>query len=426
MSTIVRPAGRLTGGQLALRVARWLVLALVAASILAVLASLAMAPAYVASQRDALMTPEGWKAEQVQAALAGLGWHPDAAAWFFFMRPFIFFLATLLPGLLILRRKSHDWFGLYVAFAFIVAPALVAIEPVLGLLQISDRIIFWLSGLPWQLYFILFYVFPDGHFVPRWTRWLVPVWMGFNFLTVGFADPEASGRPSGTVVTFLYISLISLVLIAIGSQIYRYFLRSNPVQRQQTKWVVLALAVTFLIGLPLGPASQRPSIGQPLETTLQLEIGRLGLLDLSGFVVPMVLAIAILRYRLWDIDLIIRRTLVYSILTGLLATTYFGSILVFESVVRAITGQGQNSLVIVLSTLAIAALSVPLRRRVQSVIDRRFFRSKYDAARILAGFSVAARDEVDLDRLSAQLVEVVDETMQPASVGLWLRKAKRL
>ncbi|MEP7359816.1 MAG: hypothetical protein ABI847_21375, partial [Anaerolineales bacterium] len=127
------------------------------------------------------------------------------------------------------------------------------------------------------------------------------------------------------------------------------------------------------------------------------------------------------RHRLYDIDLVIRRTLVYSILTGLLALAYFGGVLVLQNVFRALTGQEQNSLAAVLSTLAIAALFVPLRARIQRAIDRRFFRRKYDAARALSGFAANARDETNLENLSADLVRVVDDTMQPAQVSLWLR-----
>jgi hypothetical protein len=140
-------------------------------------------------------------------------------------------------------------------------------------------------------------------------------------------------------------------------------------------------------------------------------------------VLPAGILVAILRYRLWDIDVLIRRTLIYSVLTVVLALAYFGTVLVLESLFRGITGQGQNSLVVVLSTLAIAALFGPLRSRVQAWIDRRFYRRKYDAAWTLAGFAASARDETDLAQLSTRLVDVVEETMQPAHVDLWLRKA---
>jgi hypothetical protein len=128
-----------------------------------------------------------------------------------------------------------------------------------------------------------------------------------------------------------------------------------------------------------------------------------------------------MRYRLWDIDLVIRRTLQYSLLSGLLALTYFGLVIVLQSIFTAFGGQ-RSELVTVLSTLAIAALFLPLRRRVQDFIDKRFYRQKYDAQKVLAEFAATCRDETDLDKLTARLVEVVQETMQPERVSLWLKK----
>jgi hypothetical protein len=125
---------------------------------------------------------------------------------------------------------------------------------------------------------------------------------------------------------------------------------------------------------------------------------------------------------LWDIDLLVRRTLVYTALTGLLALSYFASVLVLEGLVRLLTGQSQSQVVTVISTLAIAALFIPLRRGVQTVIDRRLYRRKYDAARTLAAFSGSVRDEVELGRLTERLTDVVEETLQPESVSLWLRE----
>jgi K+-sensing histidine kinase KdpD len=157
---------------------------------------------------------------------------------------------------------------------------------------------------------------------------------------------------------------------------------------------------------------------------LHIEIGTLPFaLAIAGL--PVATGIAILRYNLYDIDLLINRTLVYGALTVALALVYGISVVVFQGMFRTLTGQGQSQLVTVGSTLAIAALFSPLRRRIQAVIDRRFYRRKYDAAKTLAAFSVKLRDETDLDALAADLVAVVDETMQPAYVSLWLRPPDR-
>jgi hypothetical protein len=143
--------------------------------------------------------------------------------------------------------------------------------------------------------------------------------------------------------------------------------------------------------------------------------------------IPVSVGIAVLRYRLYDIDVLINRTLVYGTLTVLLALVYFSLVIGLGSLVRLFTGQlSQSPVVIVASTLVIAALFHPLRRRLQAIIDRRFYRRKYDATRILAAFSVTLRNEVDLNQLREELVAVVQETMQPAHVSLWLRKPQQV
>ncbi len=160
--------------------------------------------------------------------------------------------------------------------------------------------------------------------------------------------------------------------------------------------------------------------------------GQLGLADLvrmfvlrnawsfSLLLIPLSMGIAVLRYRLYDIDIIIRRTLIYGVLTVTLALAYFVSVVALQTGLRQLTGQG-DQLAIVVSTLGIAALFVPVRRRIQAMIDRRFYRSKYDAEKVLAAFGATVREEVDLERLSGKLLAAVRETMQPAHVSLWMR-----
>jgi hypothetical protein len=145
--------------------------------------------------------------------------------------------------------------------------------------------------------------------------------------------------------------------------------------------------------------------------------------NLAVMAIPAAIAIAILRYRLYDIDVIIRKTLLYGALTGLLALVYFGSVVLLQGLFEALTGQS-SPIVIVISTLLIAALFIPLRRRLQRAIDRRFFRQKYDAQQVLAQFAKTARDEVELEALTAELARVTRETVQPESLTIWLREPR--
>jgi hypothetical protein len=208
---------------------------------------------------------------------------------------------------------------------------------------------------------------------------------------------------------------------AIFSQGYRYRRTASPAQRQQIKWVVFgisaALAVFVGISLMLGVFAPEPT--SP-GTLLAYLVGNTFISYLAILLVPMSIGLAVLRYHLFDIDLIINRTLVYVTLTVMLAVVYEGIIVVLQNLFRVLTGQ-QSTLAVVASTLLIAALFTPLRRRIQGFIDRRFYRSKYDARKTLEAFTTKLKNETDLESLNNDLVGVVRETMQPAHVSLWLR-----
>jgi hypothetical protein len=206
--------------------------------------------------------------------------------------------------------------------------------------------------------------------------------------------------------------LFTLLLLAASSMFVR-LRRATGVERQQIKWFAYAAAVAVsgsIVGHSLFLAT---------DATWLLWAGLIpGMVGVLGM--PVAMGIAILRYRLYEIDLIINRTLVYGSLTAILATLYFGGIVVLQRLFVALTAQ-ESQLAIVASTLAVAAIFNPLRRRIQALVDRRFYRRKYDAAKTPEAFSVKLRDETDLDALSDDLVGVVKETMQPAHVSLWLR-----
>jgi hypothetical protein len=210
-----------------------------------------------------------------------------------------------------------------------------------------------------------------------------------------------------------------LILAVVGASAISVILRFRYAQgeeRQQLKWIAFAAALLILYAI----------VGvliQILAPQYQLAVEWA---EVPVFVaLPVAVGIAILKYRLYDIDLIIRRTLIYGTLTAALALIYYGSVALLQTPFRTITGQQQSQLVVVVSTLAIAALFAPLRRQMQKGIDRRFYRRKYDLAKTLTSFSVTVRDETDLERLTGRLVAVVEETMQPAHMSLLLRDPER-
>jgi hypothetical protein len=260
---------------------------------------------------------------------------------------------------------------------------------------------------------LFFYIFPDGHFVPRWSRWLWLASIGVLAPTLLFPYSFLSLWQHPLLNALVSAGIVGALLLA---QAYRYRRVSTLAQRQQTKWVVLGTVAA------LGGYGAFTALDLLLQSALLASLLGNTALFVLMLLIPISIAVAILRYRLYDIDLVINRTLVYVTLTMLLALVYFGGVAATEAIFRALTGREQQpQLAVVASTLVIAALFNPLRWRIQAFIDRRFYRSKYDARKTLEAFSAKLRDETDLDALSDDLVGVVRETMQPAHVSLWLR-----
>lgn len=306
-----------------------------------------------------------------------------------------FFMTSLYPKLLILL---NGWFG-GSAWSWLFFPLLIQLVLVfprrIGPMRRWPRLFpIVIHGVPAAIFFVA----------------TIP------FLRSG--DPAQFGIHTEQLTFYILVPILLLFLLTlVVAMIYNFRTIHNPVERAQLRWVLVG------IGLGLGGMIAAYFVGGMLDRAglLTERIGSfiVTLMNLLLLGLPLGLGVAILRYRLFDIDIIIRKTLQYTIVTGLLALVYFGSIIVLQRLLAPITGE--SDLAVVLSTLLIAALFLPLRRRVQDAIDRRFFRRKYDAEKILQQFAATARDRTDLDALTAELVRVIQETMEPESVSVWLK-----
>jgi len=357
----------------------------------------------------------------VRAALAELGLSAGGYALYNVILDTVFVSVFAVVAIVIFWRRSED------PMALLVATMLVVWGPLNGLFVLTPSategmypalqatlgsLVTFVGYMAWMLFF---YLFPSGRFVPRWTRWLAISWVLF----VGSWILAPFGPPSWPPALFS-----AAILVLWGSfpvaQLYRYARVSDATQRQQTKWVVFGVAVA-VVGVLTTIFTVGAAVDLPPEEAGPRMLSML-LMDTFGLLIPLSIGVAVLRARLFDIDVVINRTLVYGSLTAVLALVYFGGVATTEAIFRGLTGQEQQpQLAIVISTLVIAALFNPLRRRNQSFIDRRFYRRKYDARKTLEAFSARLRDETDLQALNDDLVGVVRETMQPAHVSLWLR-----
>ena len=295
----------------------------------------------------------------------------------------------------------------YTAYTLVVEPgSLVAPRIISRVLEL---------GGPLALIFapFLFLLFPTGRLPSR--RWRPLGWIGALSGVALLAINMVVTRPdeAGGTIAIIVIVVVSILFATIGlsvlSPVIRYR-RASGLERQQLKWFALAAvwAGAYIVGILLGLDRL---LGEALWTLLDAA---------TNTTLYVAVGIAILRYRLYDIDVLINRTLVYGSLTATLVALYFGSIIVLQRLFVVLTGE-KSTFAVVASTLVIAALFNPLRRRIQGFIDRRFYRRKYDARKTLEAFSAKLRDETDLEAVSDDLVGVVAETMQPSHVSLWLR-----
>jgi hypothetical protein len=326
-------------------------------------------------------------------------------------------LVWLAVGALIFLRRSDDRMALLVSL-FLVTFGPIMIDSTDANTLLASQPAWWLPVRGVQIAgsvcsTLFFFTFPGGRFVPHWTLWLAVAFSAFDVSRTLFPDLYLR---SSALEWISYIVFLGTVVSVTWSLVYRYRRVSSVEQRRQTRWVVfgvaLAIGGSFVFQLPV----DLQWIGG--DTPFVLLLFSIGFTS-SFLLIPLSVGVAVLRSHLFDIDVLINRTLVYGLLTAMLVGLYFGAIVVLQRLFVATTDEKSN-LAVVASTLVIAALFNPLRWRMQSLIDRGFYRNRYDARKTLEGFSAKLRDETDLDALSDDLVGVVRETMQPAHVSLWL------
>jgi hypothetical protein len=377
----------------------------------------AMLPAYF-TQLQTVCAGSACAASQPTLAAARtlqtLGLSLNNYATFMFILTIIAALACFIVSAVISWRRSDDWMALLVTLTLVMMGTAYITYALLQGHSSWQFPALILNTLTYGGLFLVYSLFPDGRFVPRWVCWFTVGWIAWGTIYTFFSNLP-SARMIHNVVWLCELAGIAAALV------YRYRQVSGLVQRQQTKWVVFGIVVPIILVICLQvPALLFPSLGLP---------GSLyNLVSGPGFLfalipLPLTIGIAILRSRLWDIDIVINRTLVYFLLTVALVLVYVGSVLLLQRLFYTLTGQ-DSVFAEIASTLASALLFQPLRHRIQVIIDRRFYRHKYDTARAIAAFGaqLRLRKEMDLTTLTGDMLKVVEETMQPEHVSLWLSK----
>lgn len=362
-------------------------------------------------------------------ALEGLGLSLTFYAVFHIAIEIALVLVSMLLIGLLFWRASHLWIGI------------IAILGVTGIATMVANVIYALGEIAPELFplflfayvisttglTLTFYSFPDGRFYPKWTP--LPLLILIPTYTVAFASTGADfiETPLSGVFPLLGISATALILnmiLGFVTQLIRYRRYYDHQRRQQTRWLMTSIVGMILGVLIWGLLFESTLIPYGPARMLTSFIGMTILMLFSVGLIPYALTIAILRYRLWNIDLIIRRTLIYGVVTTLLGLIYLSGVALFQRLFSRIAGES-SSLAVVISTLTIAALFNPLRNRVQGSVDRAFYRQKYDAKKTLDRFGAQARNEIDIDGLETALLYAVQETVQPESVGLWIRPSEK-
>jgi len=342
-------------------------------------------------------------------------------------------LAHVAIAAFIFLRRPDDLMAVFVSITLVTNGSIL---PLTQLFTVAGLEPFWLLldrvpifvGMVSSI--VVLYIFPDGRFVPQATRLLALTWAALMFFAI-----FTPGSPLSMATWHILIQFVVVIAWAgtgMFAQVFRYENVSRPIERQQAKWALFGLFAATVGPVLVLANVQADMISPAVPNVLYQRMGSgfftlsflvsmagLTVFKLASLLFPLTFAIAVLRYRLWDIDLIIRRTLIYAALSGALVLVYLGSIVLFQEVLSAFTRASE--LAIVVSTLATAALISPLRRRIQFGIDRRFYRNRYDAEKILAAFSASLRDQVDLDELKDRLLVVLEDTLQPEHTSLWLR-----
>jgi hypothetical protein len=363
----------------------------------------------------------GWTQENFRAVVSNAGIIPEVIAWVIIVPAMIKMVVFFSIGLVIFFRRSNEWIGLLASFVLVslcgtfMGDRLQFID---GLPHILQVIAYEASISIWLAFFIFLILFPDGRFTPRWTRWVA---LG---LTIWFILTEIFNQITGRTPVWLFNFGFTILFCILLGMYYRYMRVSNQIERKQIHWFLFSIIIFFVVAL-LQSFFENFSFlpPQPEVTELIKYIAGIYISSVVILLIPISIGISIFRYHLWDIDIVIRRTLVYSTLTVLLVLVYFGSVTLMQAVFSGLSGQ-TSPLALVISTLLIAVLINPLRKRVQSTIDRRFFRHRYDAEQALTHFGLALRNEVGLEPLAQHILQTGQETMRPEHISLWMRSRK--